>query len=148
MKDGTTHLAYKPEHTVDLDTGVIVAIHPADQGDTRTLAGPLGQAEAMLALVGRTPTPEGPAEMVADKGYHSREVLKDLEDSAWKSRIAEKERTGFARWHGDDAARRAVYNNRTRLLSSVARQAFKLRAEKVERSFQGHRVCSPKPIPS
>ena len=34
MKDGTTHLAYKPEHAVDLDTGVIVAapIHPADEG--------------------------------------------------------------------------------------------------------------------
>ena len=40
MKDGATHLAYKPEHAVDLDTSVIVAarIHPADQGDTRTLA--------------------------------------------------------------------------------------------------------------
>ena len=50
MKDGTTHLAYKPEHAVDLDTGVIVAarIHPADQGDTRTLAATLEQAEAML----------------------------------------------------------------------------------------------------
>src|SRR4051794_15183156 len=60
MKDGTTHLAYKPEHAVDLDTGVIVAarIHPADQGDTRTLAGTLEQAEAMLDLVGRAPTPE------------------------------------------------------------------------------------------
>ena len=41
----------------------------------------------------------------------------------------------FLRWHGDDAARRAVYNNRTRLLSGVARQAFKLRAEMVERGF-------------
>ena len=39
MKDGRTHLAYKPEHAVDLDTGAIVAaeIHPADQGDTTTL---------------------------------------------------------------------------------------------------------------
>ena len=39
MKDGSTHLAYKPEHVVDLDTGVIVAapIHPADEGDTTTL---------------------------------------------------------------------------------------------------------------
>src|SRR5580698_8843916 len=44
-------------------------------------------------------------------------------------------RDAFSRWHGDDAARRAVYNNRTRLLSGVARQAFKLRAELVERSF-------------
>jgi transposase len=137
MKDGTTHLAYKPEHAVDLDTGVIVAarIHPADQGDTRTLAATLEQAEAMLDLVGLAPTLETPAEMIADKGYHSREGLKALEDSAWKSRISEKEQKAFARWHGDDAARRAVYNNRARLKSTVARQAFKLRAEKVERSF-------------
>jgi transposase len=137
MKDGTTHLAYKPEHAVDLDTGMIVAarIHPADQGDTQTLAATLEQAEAMLDLVGRAPTPETPAEMITDKGYHARDVLKDLEDSAWKSRISEKERKAFARWQGDDAARRAVYNNRARLKSTVARQAFKLRAEKVERSF-------------
>ena len=40
MKDGTTHLAYKPEHAVDLDTGVVVAapIHPVDEGDTMTLS--------------------------------------------------------------------------------------------------------------
>jgi hypothetical protein len=107
MKDGTTHLAYKPEHAVDLDTGVIVAIHPADQGDTQTLAGTLEQA--MLDLIGRAPTPE--TEMVADTGYHSR--VKALEDSAWKSPISEKEQKAFARWHGDDAARR--YNNRARL---------------------------------
>lgn len=137
MKDGTTHLAYKPEHAVDLDTGVIVAarIHPADQGDTRTLSGTLEQAEAMLDLVDAAPTPQSPAEVVADKGYHSRAVLKDLEDSAWKSRIAETEHKTVARWHGDDAARRAVYNNRVRLQSGVAHLAFKLRAEKVERSF-------------
>src|ERR687890_2333450 len=85
MKDGTTHLAYKPEHAVDLDTGAIVAaeIHAADEGDTRTLAATLEQAEAMLNLVGLAPTPEDPAEMVADTGYHARDVLKDLEDSAW-----------------------------------------------------------------
>ena len=31
IKDGTTHLAYKPEHAVDLDTGAVVAaeMHPA-----------------------------------------------------------------------------------------------------------------------
>ena len=36
---------------------------------------------------------------------------------------------------GDDDTRRAVVNNRTRLLSGVARVAFKLRAEVVERGF-------------
>ena len=73
--------------------------------------------------------------MVADKGYHSRAVLKALDDGPWKTRIAEPKRDGFSRWHGDDAARRAVVNNRTRLLSGVAQLAFKLRAELVERAF-------------
>ena len=137
MKDGTTHLAYKPEHAVDLDTGAVVAaeLHPADEGDTTTLAKTLAVAADTLAAVGAAPSAEDPAECVADKGYHSREVLKELDDGPWKTRIAEPKRTGFARWRGDEAARRAVTNNRTRLLSGVARQAFKLRAEIVERSF-------------
>jgi transposase len=137
LKDGRTHLAYKPEHALDLDTGAIVAaeIHLADQGDTATLPDTLQAAEANLAAVDASPTPEDPAELVADKGYHSRDGLKDLEDSAWKSRIAEKKAAGVHRWHGDEEARRAVYNNRARLRSGVAKEAFRLRAELVERSF-------------
>ena len=137
LKAGRTHLAYKPEHAVDLDTGAIVAaeIHLADQGDTTTLPATLETAEANLAAVDAAPTPEDPAELVADKGYHSRDGLKALEDGAWKSRIAEKKVTGVHRWHGDDDAKRAVYNNRARLLSGVAKDAFKLRAERCERSF-------------
>src|SRR3954468_18617390 len=86
LKDGRPHLAYKPEHAVDLDTGAIVAaeVHLADQGDTATLPETLKAAEANLAAVGAVPTPEDPAELVADKGYHSRGGLKDLEDGAWK----------------------------------------------------------------
>lgn len=137
LKDGRTHLAYKPEHAVDLDTAAIVAaeIHHADRGDTETLPDTLKAAEGHLATVGAAPQPEDPAELVADKGYHSRDRLKELEDSAWKSRVAERKVAGVSRWHGDEAARRAVYNNRARLRSGVARAAFKLRAELVERSF-------------
>jgi transposase len=137
MKDGRTRLGYKPEHAVDLDTGAIVAaeIHPADRGDTTTLPGTLEAAEANLAAVDAAPTVNDPAELIADKGYHSRDGLKDLEDGAWKSRIAEKKARDVHRWHGDDDARRAVYNNRARLRSGVAKEAFKLRAELVERSF-------------
>jgi hypothetical protein len=61
--------------------------------------------------------------------------LRDLEDSKWKTRIAEPKTNGILRWKGDDEAKRAYYNNRARLLSGVARQAFKLRAELVERGF-------------
>jgi transposase len=137
LKDGRTHLAYKPEHAVDLETGAIVAaeIHAADRGDTATLPETLKAAEANLAAVGAAPTMDDPAELVADKGYHSRDGLKDLEDGAWKSRIAEKKRPDVSRWHGDEEARRAVYNNRARLRSGVAREAFRLRTELVERSF-------------
>ena len=135
MKDGTTHLAYKPEHAVDLDTGAVVAaeLHPADEGDTTTLEKTLAAAKENLEAVDAAPTGEDPAECVTDKGYHSRSVLKALEDMEDADLRAQAER--FARWHGDGAARRAVTNNRTRLLSGVAKEAFKLRAEIVERSF-------------
>jgi transposase len=137
LKDGRTHLAYKPEHAVDLDTGVIVAatLHPADQGDTTTIAGTLIAAETHLEQISAAPTTENPRELVADKGYHSRAVLKDLDGGAWKTRIAEPRQRGFSRWHGDDTARAAVYANRTRLGSGIGKQAMRRRAELVERSF-------------
>lgn len=70
MRDGTTHLAYKPEHAVDLDTGVILAAptHPADEGDTTTLDPTLNAAARNLAAIGLAPTPEATCELVADKG--------------------------------------------------------------------------------
>src|SRR4051812_47891410 len=135
LKDGRTRLAYKPEHALDLDTGAVVAaeMHAADRGDTATLPDTLESAARHLAVVEAAPSAEVPAEMVADKGYHSRETLKSLDDGPWKTRIADPKRDGFSRWHGDDEARRAVVNNRTRLLSGVAHAAFKLRVEVVER---------------
>jgi transposase len=136
LKDGRTH-PYKPEHAVDLDTGVIVAalLHSADEGDTTTIAGTLAAAETNLAQVSAAPTKDKPSELVADKGYHSRAVLKDLDGGAWKTRIAEPRRPGFSRWHGDDKACAAVYANRTRLGSGVGKLAMRRRAEIVERSF-------------
>ncbi len=75
MKDGTTHLGYKPEHAVDLDTGVIIAapIHEADKGDTATLGETLDAAKKNLSAVTVAPTQAAPCEVVADKGDHSRE---------------------------------------------------------------------------
>jgi len=121
MKDGTTHLAYKPEHAVDLDTGAVVAaeVHAADEGDTTTITSTLDAAQRNLTSVGAPPSSDDPAECVADKGYHSRAVLTDLDGGPWKTRIAEPQRRGVSRWHGDADARRAVYDNRTRLRSGV-----------------------------
>ena len=53
MNDGRMHLAYKPEHAVDLDTGAIVAVevHAADQGDSTTT--PPGTLAAAHQATGR-----------------------------------------------------------------------------------------------
>lgn len=138
MKNGSTRLGYKPEHAVDLDTGVIVAapIHPADQGDTNTLDPTLKAAAQNLADIGLMPTSRDPCDLVTDKGYHSREVLKGLDGDMWKSRISEPASAkGVLRWHGDEAAQKAVYANRSRLRSGVGRTAMRKRGEMVERSF-------------
>ena len=138
MKDGTTHLAYKPEHAVDLDTGIVVAapIHPADEGDTTTLSPTLEAAARNLDAVGLAPSQEAPCDVATDKGYHSREQLKALADGVWKARIAEPEPArGYLRWHGDKAAQRAVYANRARLKSAIGRETMRRRGEMVERSF-------------
>ena len=57
-------------------------VHPADRVDARTFGATLEHAEVMLDLVVRAPTPEDPAEMIADKGFDSRGGLKALENSA------------------------------------------------------------------
>ena len=97
LKDGRTHLAYKPEHAMDLDTGAVVAaeVHAADQGDTATMPDTLANAIEHLTAVDAAPTPEAPAELIADKGYHSRDALKALDGGPWKSRISEPHRDGY-----------------------------------------------------
>src|SRR5438477_8596797 len=51
LKDGRTHLAYKAEHALDLETGVVVAVTVAtgDAGDTTTILGTLPQAGEHIA---------------------------------------------------------------------------------------------------
>jgi transposase len=70
MKDGRTHLAYKPEHAVDLDTGAIVSadIHKADQGDTMTIDKTLESTRKNLSDIGYTPITTALTEVIADKG--------------------------------------------------------------------------------
>lgn len=138
LKDGRTHLAHKPEHVVDLDSRAIVAvkIHHADKGDTEIMHDTLADAKQNLkATVGKAaPKYDRPADLAGDKGYYSRNALVKL-DSSFRSRICEPERRGLSHWRGDKDARRAVYNNRTRLQTSTGKALQRLRSERVERSF-------------
>jgi transposase len=103
MKDGRTHLAHKAEHAVDLDTGAIVGItvQGADRGDTTTIAETVTAAAEVLedvAIVTDDHT-RVVEEVVADKGYHSNQVLTDLATLDLRTYIAEPDR-GRRRWRG------------------------------------------------
>ena len=95
MKDGRTHLAHKAEHAVDLETGAVLAVtlQPATAGDTNTLHETLTQCGEHIREVAADTdnqaeqlNPEGPAELVLDKGYHSNDVLIVLERSRGSER--------------------------------------------------------------
>jgi transposase len=141
MKDGRTHLAHKEEHAVDMDTGAVVAVtlQGADQGDTSTLEGTLAAAEQNLdeatARAGdeskRTHELE---EVVADKGYHSKMVMRSLQLAGFRSYIAEPKRKRQD-WEGQPAERDAVYSNRRRKNGTRGRQLMRLRGEVIERTF-------------
>jgi transposase len=101
MKDGTTHLAHKAEHAVDMETGAVIAVmmQAADQGDTTTFRETLAEtAENLAQMIEReaekTPDAEAQvslnplAEIVADKGYHSNETMLMIEQAEARSYIS------------------------------------------------------------
>ena len=143
--NGSTHLAYKPEHAVDLDTGAIVAapIHEADQGDTTTLEPTLRETEKNLSAVGLTPTQEEPCDLVADKGYHSPDVLKGLDNGPWKTRLSEpRPSQGHSRRHAPRMATRSRKRSQTLPCSCRGLQSRHSDARAVRsRRAEGSRQC-------
>jgi len=138
MKDGTTHLAYKPEHAVDLDTGVIVAapIRPADQGDATTLA-PTLEAAARNPRRDRAGADQGRA---LRRGRRQRLSFARTVEGARRRRMEDAHRRAGAgqrllalAWRRRGAA--GVYANRARLKSGIGRETMRRRGELVERSF-------------
>ena len=136
MKDGRTHLAHKAEHAVDLDTGAIVGVtvQGADQGDTTTIAETLTTAAEDLEAAAAVTDDETRVidEVVADKGYHSNQVLVDLAALDLRTYIAEPDR-GRRKWTKHSAARDAVYANRRRIRGARCRRLQRRRSEYLER---------------
>jgi transposase len=136
MKDGRTHLAHKAEHAVDMETGAIVSVtvQGADQGDTTTIAETVTAAAEELEAVavatgGQTVVID---EVVADKGYHSNQVLVDLAALDLRTYIAEPDR-GRRRWKKNAAAKDAVYANRRRIRGARGLALLRCRSERLER---------------
>lgn len=135
MKDGPTHLAYKAEHTVDLDTDLIVAVQiaPGDAGDTTTLPVSLEAAEMNLLLAGAE---HEIREVAADKGYHKAELIHDQTLLGRRTYLREPQRRGRRKWIDKPAGdQQAVYGNRRRMRGDHGKALHKKRSELCERSF-------------
>jgi transposase len=145
MKDGTTHLAHKAEHAVDLGEGghgAVLAVNVCDAaaGDTAALTDTVVATTGNLRAVsddervaGRI-SDEFMGEAVIDKGYHSKQTLLDLEEMHVRSYASEPAR-GRQNWDGQVDAKAAVYSNRRRIKGERGKRLLRSRGEKLERTF-------------
>jgi transposase len=134
MKDGRTHLAYKAEHAVDLETEAIVAatVMHADRGDAETGPITLSLAQANVVLAGCATEV---AEAVMDKGYHDNGLLADCARREVRTYIPERDQK-TRRWTDKPEAQEAAFRaNRRRVRGERGRRLSRWRSERCERTF-------------
>ena len=139
MKDGSTHLAYKAEQAVDLDTGAIVAI--TTQGgavdDRKSVEETLPAAGLAVAEQIDTPTAKGQykvygqglCEVVTDKGYHSEASLTQMTEWGVRTYVSAPKKSG------ETERSPAVKANQRRVESDRGKALLRRRGELLERPF-------------
>lgn len=136
MKDGTTRFAYKAEHAVDVDSGLVVAaeIVHANDPDTDTILVSATAARENLEAVGSEHTGE---EVLGDKGYHKAETLDLLATVLGMRPYVPEPKARHQRVWSDkpEGWKAAVYGNRRRSRGERGRKLGRLRSEYAERSF-------------
>ena len=135
MKDGTTHLAYKAEHVVDLESEFLLAatVEGGDAADVDTLVDSVLEAELNLQAAGSDTPIE---EVAADKGYHAAVTLELASSLNLRTYIPEPKRRHRSRWHDKPAElRAAVEGNRRRMRGERGKRLQRQRSERGERSF-------------
>lgn len=147
MKDGSTHLAHKAEHVIDLEgqgAMVGVSLHGADRGDTATGLESLDEAFGLLSMAIEDVAGEALSDdlfrsVTEDAGYHSDDVLEALEDKGVTAYVCEppnrreKDRSWKGKADGRDRRRR-LYAARRRNQTQRGRQLQRKRSELNERS--------------
>ncbi|MBX2989506.1 MAG: transposase [Bdellovibrionaceae bacterium] len=135
MKDGRTHLGYKAEHVVDLDSEIILSatVHHGTESDAQTLVESLVNAQRNLILAGSAEEIE---EVTADKGYHANDTLTQCTQLGLRTYIPEPNSPHDRVWTDKpEEVQQAVLNNRRRMRRKKGKHLQRLRSEKVERSF-------------
>ena len=136
MKDGTTHLAYKAEHAVDLDTNIVLAatVQPADTADGESAKETIVEAQGNVNEASEQPC--SIVELVADKGYNKTETLAWAVDQGLRTYIPEAEHRHNRRWDDKpEAWRQACLANRRRVARDKSKALQRRRSELVERTF-------------
>jgi transposase len=150
MKDGRTHLAYKAENAVDLESEFVLAarILPATSGDAETIADTVMTAQGHLdraATLQPQPRTEKQAEAAAgagamikeaaaDSGYHKDQTLELLEGLGVRTYIVERDQKRV--WKGKPpTVKRTTLANRRRVQRQKGRRLQRRRSEVVERTF-------------
>ena len=135
MKSGRTHLAYKVEHAVDLESGLVLAaeIFPGDLSDGDSLATTTRMAkQTVRRILGRNRL----RDVVADKGYHKSAALAEVIKQGLRTYIPERRDVWQRVWLDKPRShKRAVYANRRRVRGTRNPQLQKKRTEYLERTF-------------
>ena len=134
MKDGRTHLAYKAEHAVDLESEAIVAatVTFADRSDPQSGPVTLSLAEANLVLAGSAGKIKA---AVMDKGYHENDSLTRYAEQGLRTYIPERRQKSRC-WTDKPAAQEKAFRaNRRRVRGKKGRQLNRWRSERCERTF-------------
>src|SRR6202171_2847936 len=144
MKNGATHLAYKAEQAVDLDTGAIVAIttHGGAVGDTTSIEETLPAAGFAVAEQIATPSAQGQykvheqgmREVVTDKGYHSGASLASMRELGIRSYVSVPQQPR-RNWKGKAEQQAAVYANTRLVEGERGKRLLRRRGEFLERPF-------------
>ena len=71
---------------------------------------------------------------MADKGYHSNDVVRTFAELEVRTYVAEPQR-GERNWNGKQAERDAVHGNRRRIRGKRGKRLQRSRGEKIERNF-------------
>jgi hypothetical protein len=137
MKDGRTHLAYKAEHAVDLESGMVLAatVHAATRPDGETLGESVLRAQQNLIAAGSETAIQA---AVADKGYHKAEALAEVAamPMGTVTYVSVPQSKTRRRWTDKPAEwKAAVYGNRRRWRRARSKALHRLRSERVERTF-------------
>jgi transposase len=150
MKDGRTHLAYKAEHVVDLESEFVLSarILPGASGDAETIADTVMTAQCHLdraATLQAEPRSEKQAEaaagvgpiikeVAADSGYHKDATLELLKGLGVRTYIVERDQQRV--WTDKPEERmRTTLANRRRVARKKGRRLQRRRSEVVERTF-------------